>query len=98
MPEVQVLIPFRYRSWKYGGGAGDSHECSLRYLRIDPGVSPGEMIDLSEQVVERNEHLRRSLGDSRLSIDVITPMSSQAAGAVILTGALTKARRAAAAW
>ena len=36
---------------------------SLRYLRIDPGLSPGEMIDASEQVVARNEHLRPSVGD-----------------------------------
>jgi branched-chain amino acid aminotransferase len=29
---------------------------SLRYLRIDPGLSPGEMIAVSEQVLERNRH------------------------------------------
>jgi branched-chain amino acid aminotransferase len=29
---------------------------SLRYLRIDPGLSPGEMIRVSEQVLERNRH------------------------------------------
>jgi branched-chain amino acid aminotransferase len=80
MPEGQVLIPFRDRSWKYGDGAFDMTRTfngrpfrlkehidrfyrSLRYLRIDPGLSPGEMIDLSEQVVARNEHLRPSVGD-----------------------------------
>jgi branched-chain amino acid aminotransferase len=29
---------------------------SLRYLRIDPGLGPGEMIAVSEQVLERNRH------------------------------------------
>jgi branched-chain amino acid aminotransferase len=28
---------------------------SLRYLRLDPGLSPHEMIDVSQQLVERNE-------------------------------------------
>ena len=80
MPEAQVLIPFRDRSWKYGDGAFDMTRTfngvpfrlkdhidrfyrSLRYLRIDPGLSPREMIGLSEQVVERNEHLRQDAGD-----------------------------------
>ncbi len=30
---------------------------SLRYVRIDPGLSPAEMIRLSEEVLERNLHL-----------------------------------------
>jgi branched-chain amino acid aminotransferase len=30
---------------------------SLRYLRIDPGLSPAETIRISEQVLERNLHL-----------------------------------------
>lgn len=30
---------------------------SLRYVRIDPGMGPGEMIRLSEEVLERNMHL-----------------------------------------
>jgi branched-chain amino acid aminotransferase len=80
MPEAQVLIPFRDRSWKYGDGAFDMTRTfngvpfrlqehidrfyrSLRYLRIDPGLSPREMVDLSEQIVERNEHLRQEAGD-----------------------------------
>ncbi len=29
---------------------------SLRYLRIDPGLSPAEMVAVSEQVLERNRH------------------------------------------
>src|SRR6266567_9210526 len=36
---------------------------SLRYLRLDPGMSPQEMIDVSEQIVVRNEHLRGAAGD-----------------------------------
>ena len=36
---------------------------SLRYLRLDPGMSPQEMIDLSEELVARNEHLRAAAGD-----------------------------------
>jgi branched-chain amino acid aminotransferase len=29
---------------------------SLRYLRIDPGLSPSEMVSISEEVLERNRH------------------------------------------
>ena len=36
---------------------------SLRYVRIDPGMSPGEMIRLSEEVLERNMHLLGSDDD-----------------------------------
>ena len=36
---------------------------SLRYLRIDIGLDPKEVIAISEEVVERNEHLRASAGD-----------------------------------
>src|SRR5215471_9223410 len=80
MPENQVLIPFRDRSWRYGNGVFDMTRtfngcpfrlkehidrlyCSLRYLRLDPGMSPQEMIDVSEQVVVRNEHLRGAAVD-----------------------------------
>ena len=80
MPENQVLIPFRDRSWRYGDGVFDMTRtfngrafrlkehidrfyCSLRYLRLDPGMSPQEMIDVSEQIVARNEHLRGAAGD-----------------------------------
>ena len=30
---------------------------SLKYLRIDPGLSSGQMIEISEEVSERNRHL-----------------------------------------
>src|SRR5260221_6850511 len=80
MPENQVLISFRDRSWKYGDGAFDMTRTftgrafrlkehidrfyrSLRYLRLDPGMSPQEMIDVTEQIVVRNEHLRGAAGD-----------------------------------
>ena len=36
---------------------------SLRYLQIDPGISPKEMVANSEEVVARNEHLRPAIGD-----------------------------------
>ena len=36
---------------------------SLRYLRLDPGIGPREMIDVSEEIVARNEHLRAAAGD-----------------------------------
>ena len=36
---------------------------SLKYVRIDPGMSPQEMIGISEQAVIRNEHLRHEVGD-----------------------------------
>jgi branched-chain amino acid aminotransferase len=41
----------------------DRFYCSLRYLRLDSGMSPQEMIDVSEQIVVRNEHLRGAAGD-----------------------------------
>src|ERR1041385_8110757 len=80
MPENEVLISFRDRSWRYGDGAFDMTRTfdgrifrlkehidrfyrSLRYLRIDPGLSPTEMTAFTEQVVERNAHLRPENGD-----------------------------------
>ena len=80
MPEGQVMLPFRDRSWKYGDGAFDMTRTfegrifrikehierfyrSLRYLRIDPGISANEMVAVSEEIVERNNHLRPSGGD-----------------------------------
>ena len=80
MPENQVLISFRDRSWKYGDGAFDMTRTfngrifrlkehidrfyrTLRYLRLNPGMSPEEMIEVSEQIVARNEHLRSKTGD-----------------------------------
>jgi branched-chain amino acid aminotransferase len=36
---------------------------SLNYVRIDPGLSPAEMIAVSEEVVKRNAHLLPADGD-----------------------------------
>src|SRR5881275_2960661 len=80
MPENQVLISFRDRSWRYGDGAFDMTRTfngrvfrlkehidrfyrSMRYLRLDPGISPQQMIEISEQIVVCNEHLRAGAGD-----------------------------------
>lgn len=80
MPERNVLIPYRDKSWKVGDGAFDMTRTfngaifrlkehidrfyrSLRYVRIDPGLSPAEMIAATEEVVARNEHLRAAHGD-----------------------------------
>ena len=74
VPEREVVVPFRDRSFKYGDAAFDMTRTfegrpfrlkehidrfyrSLRYLRIDPGLSPAEMIGISEEVLERNLHL-----------------------------------------
>jgi branched-chain amino acid aminotransferase len=40
---------------------------SLRYLQIDPGLSPKEMIDISEQVLEQNRPLLAEDGDCWVS-------------------------------
>jgi branched-chain amino acid aminotransferase len=39
---------------------------SLKYVRIDPGLSPDEMERISEEVISRNEHLRTDVGDYQL--------------------------------
>jgi branched-chain amino acid aminotransferase len=36
---------------------------SLKFIRIDPGLSPEKMLAISEEVIERNEHLREAVGD-----------------------------------
>lgn len=71
VPESQVLISFRDRSFKYGDGVFDMTRtfggrifklkehidrlyASLKYAGIDPGLSPAEMIRLTEEVVARN--------------------------------------------
>ena len=36
---------------------------SLKFVRIDPGLSPEEMLDISEETIRRNEHLRPEVGD-----------------------------------
>jgi branched-chain amino acid aminotransferase len=36
---------------------------SLKYARIDPGLSPDEMLEISEEVIRRNEDQRAEVGD-----------------------------------
>jgi branched-chain amino acid aminotransferase len=36
---------------------------SLKYVRIDPQLSPDEMLQISEEAVQRNEHLLAEAGD-----------------------------------
>ena len=36
---------------------------SLKYARLDPGLSPEEMLDISKEVVRRNEDVRGEVGD-----------------------------------
>ncbi len=74
VPENEVLVPFRDRSFVYGDAAFDvtrtfngvpyrlaEHVArlyrSLKYLRIDPGLSAAEMTAISAEVLERNKHL-----------------------------------------
>lgn len=74
VPESEVRVPFRDRSFKYGDGVFDmtrtfGHRLfkieghikrfydSLRYVRIDPGLSEKEMVQKSEEVLEANRHL-----------------------------------------
>lgn len=48
---------------------------SLRYVRIDPGMTSGEMIDLAEEGIERNGHLLEEAGDFS-----ITPLVTRGPG------------------
>ena len=36
---------------------------SLKYVRIDPGLSPAELLDVSEEAIKRNHHLLPEAGD-----------------------------------
>ena len=36
---------------------------SLKYVSIDPGLSPGEMTEVTEEVLDQNESLRGEVGD-----------------------------------
>ena len=36
---------------------------SLKFVRIDPGLSDDEMLEISEEAISRNEHLRAPGGD-----------------------------------
>lgn len=40
---------------------------SLKYVRIDPGLSAEEMVDISEAVIRRNEDSRAEVGDFTVS-------------------------------
>ena len=64
---------------------------SLRYLRIDPGLSPAETVSISEQVLERNLHLIDKEDDywmtqrvSRGSLSVERDLSSSGRPTVIV--------------
>jgi branched-chain amino acid aminotransferase len=46
---------FRGRPFKLKEHVGRFYR-SLKYLRIDPGLSPGEMVGISEEVLARNAH------------------------------------------
>ena len=80
VPETEVLIPYRDRSFNRGDGCFDMTRTfdgrifrleehverlyrSLRYLRIDIGLEPKEVVAISEEVVLRNEPLRAAAGD-----------------------------------
>ena len=80
VPERDVQVPYRDRSFKYGDGCFDMTRTfdgrifrlrehierfyrSMRYLGIDSGLEPKEMIAITEEVVERNEPLRADAGD-----------------------------------
>src|SRR5262244_2622763 len=80
VPETEVVIPFRDRSFNRGDGCFDMTRTfdgrifrleehverlyrSLRYLRIDIGLEPKEVVAISEEVVEKNERLRAAAGD-----------------------------------
>jgi branched-chain amino acid aminotransferase len=71
LPESEVLISFRDRSFKYGDGVFDMTRtfggrifklqehidrlyASLKYAGMDPGLSPAEMMQITEELVERN--------------------------------------------
>ena len=40
---------------------------SLKYVRIDPGLTSQEMLDLSEEGIEQNRHLLDEVGDFSIS-------------------------------
>ena len=40
---------------------------SLKYVSIDPGLSPEEMMAISEEAISRNEHLRAEVGDFNIT-------------------------------
>ena len=87
VPESQVLVPFRDRSFKFGDAGFDVARTfggkpfrlaehverlyrTLKYLRIDPGLSPAEMMTISEEVNERNRG--RGLPEIEMGIGIAT--------------------------
>ena len=74
VPESEVRVPFRDRSFLYGDGCFDMTRTfngrpfkveahidrfyrSLAYLKIDIGMTPKQLIDVTHEVVRRNAHL-----------------------------------------
>lgn len=74
VPESEVKVPFRDRSFLYGDGCFDMTRTfhgrpfkvkehierfyrSLAYLRIDTGLTPDQMIEITHEAVRRNKHL-----------------------------------------
>jgi branched-chain amino acid aminotransferase len=74
VPEAEVRVPFRDRSFLYGDGCFDMTRTfngqpfkvkehtdrfyrSLAYLRINIGMNPDELVDITHEVVRRNAHL-----------------------------------------
>jgi branched-chain amino acid aminotransferase len=74
VPEGEVRIPYRDRSFLYGDGCFDMTRTfagkpfrvkehidrfyrSLAYLQIDIGLTPGQLTDITHEVVARNAHL-----------------------------------------
>ncbi len=75
VPEGEVRVPFRDRSFLYGDGCFDMTRTfagkpfrvkehidrfyrSLAYLGIDIGMKPADMVEVTHEIVRRNEHLR----------------------------------------
>jgi branched-chain amino acid aminotransferase len=84
LPEREVLVRFRDRSFKLGDAAFDMTRTfngrvfrlqehverlyrSLRYLRIDPGLAPGEMVAAAERGLCASSRLRLRAAISQAS-------------------------------
>jgi branched-chain amino acid aminotransferase len=71
VPEMDVRVPYRDRSFMYGDGCfdmtrtfnGKPFKVSLAYLRIDIGMQAAEMTEVTHEVLRRNLHLLRSGDD-----------------------------------
>ena len=53
---------------------------SLKYVRIDPGLTPQEMTAISEEAIRRSEHLRAEVGDFTVNQWVTRGISGQDPG------------------